>query len=135
MPILKTSHKNYGSDSLVNLVLFLCYGLLNNKEIQIIVLIFRDSKLLLLFCIKKFHFCGLLRIYELLPYFWSPTGCLTLKCAIVNGSEGLKDQWFCWCLGAMGIWLLTFIFHTSAKGWPPQPLKEKGPNIIEKLDF
>ena len=62
MPILKTSHKNYGSDSLVNLVLFLCYGLLNNKEIQIIVLIFRDSKLLLLLCVKKFNFCGLLKI-------------------------------------------------------------------------
>ena len=23
------------------------------------------------------------------------TGCLTLKCAIVNGSEGWKDQEFC----------------------------------------
>ena len=28
------------------------------------------------------------------------------------------------------------VFHKSAaKGWPPQPLKERVPNIIEKLDF
>ena len=39
------------------------------------------------------------------------------------------------CSGAMGIWLLTLIFHTSAKGWPPQPLKERVPNIIEKMVF
>ena len=25
------------------------------------------------------------------------------------------------CSGAVDIWLLTLIFHTSAKGWPPQP--------------
>ena len=39
------------------------------------------------------------------------------------------------CSVAMGILLLTLIFHTSAKGWPPQPLKERVPNITEKLDF
>ena len=28
------------------------------------------------------------------------------------------------------------VFHKSAaKGWPPQPLKERVPNIIEKLNF
>ena len=39
------------------------------------------------------------------------------------------------CSGVMGILLLTLIFHTSAKGWPLQPLKEGVSNIIEKLDF
>ena len=31
--------------------------------------------------------------------------------------------------GAMGIWLLTLRFHKSDIGWPPQPLKERMPNI------
>ena len=35
------------------------------------------------------------------------------------------------CSREMGIWLLTLIFHTSVKGRPPQPLKERVPNIIE----
>ncbi len=39
------------------------------------------------------------------------------------------------CSVAMGILILTLIFHISAKGWPPQSLKERVPNIIEKLDF
>ena len=30
---------------------------------------------------------------------------------------------------------LNLIFHTSSKGWPPQPLKERVPNIIEKFNF
>ena len=36
---------------------------------------------------------------------------------------------------AVEIWLLTLMYHTSAKGWPSQPLKERVPNIREKLDF
>ena len=39
------------------------------------------------------------------------------------------------CSVAAGIWLLTLIFHKSAKGWPPQPLKERLPNITAILGF
>ena len=30
---------------------------------------------------------------------------------------------------------MTLIFYTSAKGWPPQSLKERVPNIIENWIF
>ena len=39
------------------------------------------------------------------------------------------------CSVVVGILLLTLMSHKTAKGWPPQPLKERVPNITEKLDF
>ena len=39
------------------------------------------------------------------------------------------------CSVVVGIWLLTLTSHASAKGWPPQPLKARVPNITEKMNF
>ena len=71
-------------------------------------------------------------IFHMIEYYCSSnkclqtTGCLTLKCAIVNGSDGWKDQYFVdfsleACSGALGIWVSSINFNINDRACPPQP--------------